>query len=71
MSPPKNKAPRAGGALQNTLDLGTEQQGKRTGGRRENQGLLPERNVDQRAPRWSEPPESAAMRMLAALWGKS
>lgn len=41
---------------------------KRISGRPENQGIAPARNPSQPAPRWKQPPESAALRRLEALF---
>lgn len=42
---------------------------KVTGGRPEVQGNRNARNASQPAPAWSDPPGTAAMRMLGNLWG--
>ena len=68
MSVPKNKAPRSGGALQSGHQ-GISQD--RSDDPRENQGISTKRNGDQRAPPWDELPGERALRLLAALWGKS
>jgi len=71
-APPKDRTPLAGGALQNTLDLGTEQQRKRTAGRPPLQrNSATGRNAGQKSPTWPELPGERALRLLAAFWGKS
>jgi hypothetical protein len=59
---------------QRGLGLGVEQGSTDTANSRtdsrELQGMATKRHADQRAPRWDDPPESDAVRLLDRLWGQ-
>ena len=65
MASPKNKAPGATGALQDSLD----EPAHRVTGRPEFQGKANHRNRDQRPPRWQPAHGAKAFADLARLWG--
>ena len=65
--PPKENAGRQPGAFQSGTDSP-----KPSNGRPEFQGNIGNaRNRGQKSPTWHEPPESAAMRLLERLWGRT
>jgi hypothetical protein len=65
-APHRRREPLAGGpSAQSSTDTS-----KTKSGRRENQGIAPDRNRDQRPPIWPEPVGVDAARLLADLWGR-
>ena len=69
IDPQKRRSPAGNRATTQDEVLGNST--KSATGRKPNQGNAPQRNRVQRPPRWPELPGERALRLLAALWGRT
>jgi hypothetical protein len=62
------KTPGAGGRTGAGTHERADSNAKPTADKRELQGIVTARQAGQKSPRWDDPPESDAMRLLGASW---